>query len=129
MRRSIAATAADPARQAAWRRGRVAEWIAALTLVFKGYRIIERRHRSRSGEVDIIAVRGRRVAFVEVKLRPTIDEAMQSVGALQARRIADAAERWMWRHPRYREHEIGLDAVYIAPGRLPRHAPHALQPG
>lgn len=129
MRRSISATASDPARQAAWRRGRMAEWLAALALVLKGYRIIERRHRSRSCEVDIIAVRGRRVAFVEVKLRPTLDEAMQSIGNLQACRIADAAESWMWRHPRYREHEIGLDAVYVVPGRLPRHAPHALQPG
>lgn len=114
-------------RRAAERRGRTAEWIAALLLMFKGYRILEWRHRSRAGEIDLIAVRGRRLAFVEVKQRASMEEAVGCVGDIQSQRIEDAAERWVWRHPRYREHEIGLDAIYLAPGHLPRHEPYALQ--
>lgn len=116
-------------RRGAERRGRLAEWLAAAWLVLRGYRILERRHRSRAGEIDLIAVRGRRLAFVEVKHRSTLDEAIRSVGDGQCRRIGDAAEGWVWRHPRYRGHEIGLDAVFLAPGRLPRHLPDALQNG
>lgn len=114
-------------RRQAERRGRLAEWLASALLVLKGYRILERRHRSRAGEIDLIAVRGKRLAFVEVKHRASIDEAIHSIGDGQCRRVENAAEAWIWRHPHYREHEIGLDAIFLAPGRLPRHEPHALQ--
>jgi len=122
-----AADQRQPTKREAERRGRLAEHIAAALMMAKGYRIIARRHRSRLGEIDLIAVRGRRLAFIEVKARPTIAEAEQSLTGGQAARIADAAEQWVWRHPAYRAHEIGLDAVLITPWRLPRHAPNALQ--
>lgn len=109
-------------------RGALGELVAAALLLLKGYRIVERRHRSRSGEIDLIAVRGRRLAFVEVKFRRTIEAAAASITGCQTSRIAGTAERWVWRHPRYHGHEIGLDAVLVAPGRLPRHAMNALQP-
>ena len=114
-------------RGAAERRGRLSELAAAALLLLKGYRILARRHRSRLGEIDLIAVRGRRLAFVEVKQRPTFGEAEAALTPSQAARIADAAEQWVWRHPAYRDHEIGLDAVLIAPLSLPRHAVNALQ--
>jgi putative endonuclease len=109
------------------KRGRFAELIAAAYLFAKGYRILARRHKTPLGEIDLIAVRGRRLAFVEVKQRASMEAAEAAVTDGQARRVALAAERWVWRHPRYRHHEIGLDAVLIVPGRLPRHTPHALQ--
>jgi len=109
------------------RRGRIAEWIAAAFLCLKGYRILARRYRSKLGEIDLIAVRGRRLAFVEVKRRPTIEEAEAAISFRQAERLARAAEQWVWRHPAYRNHEIGLDVLLLAPGKLPRHRPNALQ--
>ena len=115
------------ARRRREKNGRIAELIAAAFLFAKGYRILARRHKTPLGEIDLIAVRGRRLAFVEVKQRTSMDAAEAAVTDWQARRIALAAERWVWRHPRYRDYEIGLDAVLIVPGRLPRHAPHALQ--
>jgi len=109
------------------RLGRFAELIAAAVLCLKGYRILARRYRSKAGEVDLIAVRGRRLAFVEVKRRPTMEAAEAAKTFRQARRIARAAEQWVWRHPAYRDYEIGLDALLLVPGRLPRHQPNALQ--
>lgn len=109
------------------RMGRWAELIAAAVLCLKGYRILARRYRSKAGEIDLIAVRGRRLAFVEVKRRPTLDAAEAAKTFRQARRIARAAEQWVWRHPAYRDYEIGLDALLLVPGRLPRHQPNALQ--
>jgi putative endonuclease len=110
------------------RRGRFSELAAAALLLLKGYRILARRHRSAFGEIDLIAVRGRRLAFVEVKRRLTVDAAQAAMTGRQASRIAEAAEQWVWRHPAFREHEIGLDVVLLVAGRLPRHHPNALQP-
>lgn len=109
-------------------RGALAEWAAAVLLLCKGYRIIGRRCRGPAGEIDLIARRGGRIAFVEVKYRRTLDEAAAAISGRQTGRIADAAERWVWQHPRYHGYEIGLDAVLVAPGRWPRHAINALQP-
>lgn len=109
------------------RRGRVSELLAAAVLCLKGYRIIDRRYRSRAGEIDLIAVRGRRLAFVEVKLRPTLAAAEMATTARQADRMARAAERWVWRHPGFRSHEIGLDVLLCAPWRFPQHRANALQ--
>ena len=103
------------------RRGFVAEAMAAVLLMAKGYRILARRHRTPYGEIDIIAVRGKRLAFVEVKRRGSIVEAEAALTEVQARRIGDAAEHWVAARPRYHSHEMGLDAVLVVPRKWPRH--------
>ena len=49
--------------------GRMGEDVAADILKVAGYRIIERNYRCRGGEVDIVALDGKTVVFVEVKTR------------------------------------------------------------
>ena len=118
---------ASPDRLARYRRGRLSEWMAAALLIAKGYRILGRRVRTPHGEIDLIAVRGRRLAFVEVKRRLTRDEAEAALTPRQAGRIGRAAEFWVSRHAAYREHERALDAILVVQGRLPAHLPDALQ--
>jgi len=48
----------------AWGEERAAKYLRS-----KGYTILERNFRCRAGEIDIIALRGGVIAFVEVKLR------------------------------------------------------------
>ncbi len=108
-------------RLARLKRGASGEFLAALMLLTRGYRILARRHRTPYGEVDIIAVRFGRLPFVEVKRRPTFEAAEAALSTHQAHRIADAAEYWIAKHQRYRNHEIGLDAVLVVPRRWPRH--------
>lgn len=110
-----------------YRRGRRAEWLAAAMLLLRGYRILDRRQQTPYGEIDLIAVRGRRLAFVEVKRRSTRLEAEAAITRRQAARIARAAEFWISRHERYREYERGLDAIFVLPRRLPSYIPDALQ--
>lgn len=110
------------------RRGTLGELMAAALLMAKGYRILARRHRTPYGEIDIIAARRGRVAFVEVKRRATPEDAEAAITEGQARRIQDAAEHWLARHPSYQERDLGFDAVLIVPGRLPRHLHDALAP-
>ena len=119
-------TPASPDRLARYRRGRLSEWMAAALLIAKGYRILGRRVRTPHGEIDLVAVRGSRLAFVEVKRRLTRGEAEAALTPRQAGRIARAAEFWISRHAGYREYERGLDAVLVVPGRLPAHLPDAL---
>lgn len=108
-------------RQLAERGGRRAEVLAALWLQLKGWRILARRVRIPLGEVDLIARRGRTLAFVEVKARATLGEADWSLDRYRLRRVAAAAEALA---PRYAKDgdDIRIDAIFIVPRRLPRHA-------
>ncbi|HZP70108.1 MAG TPA: YraN family protein [Pseudolabrys sp.] len=111
----------QPERQAAFRVGISAESRAAAFLVAKGFRILARRWRSPLGEIDIIARRRQLLVFVEVKARPTLDEAAESVNARQRRRIAAAAEIWLAGNSDPSIRDVRFDAILVAPGRIPRH--------
>jgi putative endonuclease len=100
--------------------GHRAEWVAALWLMLKGYRILGFRLRTPFGEVDLLARRGGVLAVVEVKLRPTLDEALAAVTPEQADRLAAAAKAVAAR-PALRGLRLRGDIVALAPGRLPRH--------
>ena len=124
--RSMRNPSASPERLARYRRGRLSEWVAAAALMARGYRILARRARTPYGEIDLIGIRGKRIAFVEVKRRATLAEAEAALTARQAGRIARAAAFWVSRHAAYSEHEQGLDAVLVLPRRLPVYLPNVL---
>ena len=107
-------------RQRAERGGRRAERLAALWLQLKGWKILGRRVRTPVGEVDLVARRGRTLAFVEVKARATAEEAGFALDEYRLRRVAAAAEALAHRYAREGD-DIRLDAVFIVPRRLPRH--------
>ena len=116
-------------RQAAYRYGHLAEAAAALLLMAKGFRLLARRYKTPLGEIDLIAKRGRRIVFVEVKARPPLDEALDSVGPASERRIADAADLWLAKHPEAAGLDLRYDMILLAPWRLPRHLADAFRPG
>jgi len=107
-------------RQLAEARGRKAENIAAWWLRLHGWRILARRARVPGGEVDLVARRGRIVAFVEVKQRGTADAAAWALDEYRLRRVATAAERLAPRFARDGD-DIRIDVLFLVPGRLPRH--------
>ncbi|WP_324809565.1 YraN family protein [Sphingomonas sp. LY29] len=107
-------------RRLAEARGRRAETIAAWWLRLHGWRIVAQRARVPGGEVDLVARRGRTLAFVEVKQRQSEEASAMSLDRHRLRRVAVAAERLA---PRYAKADdtIRIDALFIVPGRLPRH--------
>ena len=113
-------------RQQAEKRGRGAETLACWYLRLKGWRILARRARVPGGEVDIVARRGRTLAFVEVKARSTAEAAAWSLDQYRLRRVAVAAERVSQRYARDGD-DIRIDALFVVPGRLPRHLPDVWQ--
>lgn len=117
-------------RQRALRRGRAAERLAIFALTVMGYRILARNLKSGPrnaglGEIDIVARRGRMVAFIEVKTRADWATAADSVLVRQRRRIARAASGYLAAHPRYAGHLARFDVMLVIPWRWPRHITNA----
>jgi putative endonuclease len=108
-------------RKQAQRRGHLAEYLAALFLLLKGYRILALRYRSKLGEIDIIARKRDLIAIVEVKARSGEMPAVDAVGAASQKRIHAAADRWLSSRPDAARLSLRFDIVAIIPGRLPRH--------
>ncbi|MEO6199307.1 MAG: YraN family protein [Sphingomicrobium sp.] len=107
-------------RHQAERRGRSAETLACWYLRLKGWRILARRARARGGEVDIVARRGRVLAFVEVKARSTVDSAALALDRHRLKRVAAAAEQLAPRFQRDGD-DLRIDALFVVPGRWPTH--------
>ena len=109
-------------RRKAERGGRRAEALAALWLRIRGWTILGRRIRTPVGEVDLVARRGRTLAFVEVKARATREASDLSLDHFRLRRVAAAAEALAPRFARAGD-DLRIDAVFVTPWRLPRHLP------
>jgi putative endonuclease len=107
-------------RQAADERGRGAEIVACWYLRLHGWRILARRARVKGGEVDIVARRGRVVAFVEVKARADERSAAFALDDWRLRRVVMAAQLLA---PRYMQDgdDLRIDALFIVPRRWPKH--------
>jgi putative endonuclease len=121
---------ADEARRRrfrAYRRGHRGEWLAALSLMLKGYRILARRYRTKLGEIDLIARRGDLVLVVEVKARPSLREAMEALSFSSERRIEGAADLWLARQPDYSRLSVRFDMVAVLPRRWPVHVENVFQ--
>jgi len=110
-------------RKRAERGGRRAESLAAWWLRLKGWTILARRVRTPVGEVDLVARRGRTLAFVEVKARASAAEAAVALDDYRLRRVAAAAEALAHRYARTGD-DVRIDAMLIVPRRLPRHLPN-----
>lgn len=108
-------------RRGAYRLGLRAETLAALYLRAKGWRILARRFRAGSGEIDIIARRGRTIAFIEVKARGNRDAALTAITPSAQRRIASAARTWCAGREDLGAMTLRFDAVLVSPWRLPVH--------
>ena len=113
-------------RQEAEQRGRGAETIACWYLRLHGWRILARRVRVPGGEVDVVAKRGRTLAFVEVKARADAGSAAFALDEWRLRRVAVAAERLMSRYMDGVD-DVRIDAIFIVPFRWPKHLPNVWQ--
>ena len=79
------------------RLGRRGEEAAERHLESRGYRVLERRYRTRAGEIDVIALDGPTLVFVEVKTRSslTFGRPSEAVGPRKRFRIAAAASLYL----------------------------------
>lgn len=111
-------------RQAAERRGRIGESVAALWLNLQGWSIVARRLRTPVGEVDLVARRGRTTLFVEVKTRATRADRDWAIDRHRLSRVAAAAHMLSARYAKPGD-DLRIDVILLAPWSLPRHIRNA----
>ena len=120
-------TGALERRRVTFLRGHRAEWIALLFLAMKGYRPLARRYAAAGGEIDLIVMRGDTIAFVEVKARGLMDDALSAITARKRQRFSRAVRTWLTRNDWAADKTWRADAVFIAPKRWPRHIVSAFE--
>jgi putative endonuclease len=79
--------------------GRAGEEAAARYLGARGFRILERRYRTRAGEIDLIAEEGRDLVFIEVKARSSFScgRPAEAVDHRKRSRLVRAAQVYLQR--------------------------------
>jgi putative endonuclease len=100
--------------------GRRGESIAAWWLRIKGWHIVAQRVKTARGEVDLIARRGKTLAFIEVKTRKNTAELALAIDEYRLRRVAAAAELLYPKYARGSEN-ARIDVILVAPWRIPQH--------
>ena len=77
--------------------GTAGEALAAEYLTGRGYHVLERNFRCRGGEIDLIALDGGTLVFIEVKLRRTLSRGspLEAVTAVKQARVRKAAQQYL----------------------------------
>lgn len=103
--------------------GKAYEDLAATYLESQGYAILARNYHARRGELDLIALEGETLVFVEVRMRKSADPVspMETITAQKRRRMALAARTYLARH-RITDRDCRFDVVGILhpPGCAPK---------
>lgn len=98
-------------KQRAYKKGLRAEGITRWWLRLQGYTILNKRLKSKAGELDIVAKRGTVLAFVEVKARPMGEAHREVVSYHQQKRIQQAATLFLANHPEFANLQIRFDVM------------------
>lgn len=108
-------------RLKALRRGHVSEYLAALSLMLRGHRILAMRYKVKAGEIDIIARKGDLVSFIEVKARATAQDSIFAVNSLTQQRIRNASLHWLQGQKDAGALSYSYDIIAVRPWRWPQH--------
>jgi len=94
--------------------GRRGEDAAAAYLRGLGYRIVGRRERVLRGDIDIVALDGRTVVFVEVRTRTDTGHGhpAETVGIRKQRRLATLVNAYIRRHD-LEDQSVRIDVVAV----------------
>ncbi|GIO10840.1 UPF0102 protein [Cohnella xylanilytica] len=96
--------------------GLAAEREAARHLTALGYRIVERNWRCRSGEIDLIALDGGVLVFVEVRSRrnPTrFGTAVEAITPRKRAQVRAVAQIYLAMSPSARDSSVRFDVVAV----------------
>ena len=123
-----------PSRPSRMALGRAGEDLAARHLETLGFRVLERRFRTRDGEIDLVAADGPTVVFVEVKTRSgsACGRPAEAVDGRKQSRLLRAARVWLHRHgATERPCRFDVVEVLLRPGEeaVAHHIRDAFQEG
>ncbi|MCS7209908.1 MAG: YraN family protein [Fimbriimonadales bacterium] len=101
--------------------GRRGEDAVAVYLQAQGYRLLARNWRKRTGEIDLIALEGDTLVFVEVKTRRTLTYGVgeESIDLRKQAQLARLAQRFIHENPQLQFRECRFDVVVVDMTVLP----------
>ncbi|MDR2796820.1 MAG: YraN family protein [Treponema sp.] len=98
-------------------RGREGEARAVAFVEAAGMHIVARNVRSRGGEIDVVALDGETIVFIEVKtwfVYP-IEELPYGIDEKKQRRIIETAKYFLFSHREYSGMAVRFDVIFIGP--------------
>ena len=103
--------------------GLLAEYYVAFILLFKGYRLIKHRYKTKLGEIDLIMTRGKDLIAIEVKARRNDNcQIGEVVSIKQLYRINNALRVFLGRYGnRYTNFTIRTDIVLVHKNLFIKH--------
>lgn len=101
--------------------GILAEKIAIIFLWLKGYQILAWRYKTRFGEIDIVARKGKTIVAVEVKARKLKTDFFEVVSDRQLERIESALQIFVKRNWRFKNQATRIDLICVNRFLMPRH--------
>lgn len=92
---------------------RAAQWLVAR----RGMKLLARNFRCRTGEIDIVALDGEQLVFVEVRARmnPRFASAAASVDQRKQRRLVLSAHNFLQAHPKWANRPARFDVIAFEP--------------
>jgi len=102
--------------------GKKGEEFAAAALEAKGMKIIGKNYRSKAGEIDIIALDGETVVFVEVKAWSIygMEDLQYSLNDRKKHKIIETAYIFLSENRKYSNMAIRFDVVFVNNGKIPK---------
>ena len=98
--------------------GLLGEWKAERYLKKQGMRILQKRYRAPRGEIDLIAMDGRTLVFVEVKLRKSARyaQAREYVDARKQDKLRVTASIYLSQNPTHLQPRFDIIEIYAPEG-------------
>ncbi len=108
--------------------GSAGEQAVADHLEQAGWKIIDRNWRTRRGEIDIIALHGQTLVFIEVKTWPhgTVEDLEFVINAAKRKRMVETSKCFLSAHRQYSGMYIRFDVILVqsVPGSAPLRMEH-----
>ncbi|TXT47741.1 MAG: hypothetical protein FD137_992 [Spirochaetes bacterium] len=102
--------------------GREGESEVADILRAEGWTVVARNFRSSRGEIDLIAIRGDEIIFVEVKRWRRYDEAelFRAINGQKIRKIIETSKLFLSKYRQYNGKRIRYDVMFLSSDSSPR---------
>ncbi len=98
-----------------------AEYLVIIFLLFKGYKILKRRHKTYCGEIDLITIKKDTLVIIEVKARKKIQTVEEVLSTYQQNRITQGTMAFIAKNKKYQNLGIRFDLIIVQSFKITHH--------
>jgi len=100
--------------------GEYGENIVSQWYLDRGYCVLARNWRCRSGELDIILAKGRQIVICEVKTRSSAryGTPLEAVGPAKQRKLRSLAAQWLREEAPFKPDSVRFDVAAVMGGKI-----------